>query len=138
MSTNAFFADRVVGWRNSSSMRTDFVFCTGTLEQALYDRQPERAGALIHHNDRGSKYVSIRYSERLAEAGIVPSMGSKGDSHDNALAETSNGLNKTVLIHLRAPWKTKQSLELATLDWVSWFNHHRLLEPIGYIPPAKA
>jgi putative transposase len=130
------FARRIVGWRVSSSMRTDFVL--DALEQALYDRQPERADALIHHSDRGSQYVSIRYSERLAEAGIEPSVGSKGDSYDNALAETINGLYKAELIHRRAPWKTKESLELATLEWVSWFNHHRLLEPIGYIPPAEA
>ena len=130
------YARRIVGWRQSSSMRTDFVL--DALEQALYDRQPERTDALIHHSDRGSQYVSIRYSERLGEAGIEPSVGSKGDSYDNALAETINGLYKTELIHRRAPWKTKESLELATLEWVSWFNHHRLLEPIGYIPPAEA
>ena len=110
-------------------MRTDFVL--DALEQALYDRQPERTDALIHHSDRGSQYVSIRYSERLAEAGIEPSVGSRGDSYDNALAETINGLYKAELIHRRAPWKTKESLELATLEWVSWFNHHRLLEPRG-------
>jgi putative transposase len=130
------FARRIVGWRVSSSMQTDFVL--DALEQALYARQPERNEALIHHSDRGSQYVSIRYSERLAEAGIEPSVGSKGDSYDNALAETVNGLYKAELIHRRAPWKTKESLELATLEWVSWFNHHRLLEPIGYIPPAEA
>jgi putative transposase len=90
------------------------------------------------YTDRGSQYVSIRYTERLAEAGVEPSVGSKGDSYDNALAETINGLYKAELIHRRAPWKTKESLELATLEWVSWFNHHRLLEPIGYIPPAEA
>ena len=129
------FARRIVGWRVSSSMRTDFVL--DALEQALYARQPDR-NALVHHSDRGSQYVSIKYSERLAEAGIEPSVGSKGDSYDNALAETINGLYKTELIHRRAPWKTKESLELATLEWVSWFNHHRLLEPIGYIPPAEA
>ena len=130
------YARRIVGWRQSSSMRTDFVL--DALEQALYDRQPQRDDALIHHSDRGSQYVSIRYSERLAEASIEPSVGSKGDSYDNALAETINGLYKTELIHRRAPWKTKESLELATLEWVSWFNHHRLLEPIGYIPHAEA
>ncbi|MCQ6964049.1 integrase core domain-containing protein, partial [Aromatoleum toluolicum] len=86
----------------------------------------------------GQAHVSIRYSERLAEAGIEPSVGSKGDSYDNALAETINGLYKAEMIHRRAPWKTKESVELATLEWVSWFNHHRLLEPIGYIPPAEA
>ena len=130
------YARRIVGCRQSSSMRTEFVL--DALEQALYDRQPERADALIHHSDRGAQYVSIRYSERLAEAGIEPSVGSRGDSYDNALAETINGLYKAELIHRRAPWKTKESLELATLEWVSWFKHHRLLEPIGYIPPAEA
>jgi transposase InsO family protein len=130
------FARRIVGWRVSSSMRTDFVL--DALEQALYARQPERDNTLVHHSDRGSQYVSIRYSERLAEAGIEPSVGSKGDSYDNALAETINGLYKAELIHRRAPWKTKEAVELATLEWVSWFNHHRLLEPIGYIPPAEA
>ncbi len=130
------FARRIVGWRVSRSMRTDFVL--DALEQALYARQPERDARLIHHSDRGSQYVSIRYTERLAEAGIEPSVGSKGDSYDNALAETINGLYKTELIHRRAPWKTAESLELATLEWVTWFNHQRLLEPIGYIPPAEA
>jgi len=130
------FARRIVGWRVSSSMQTDFVL--DALEQALYARKPSPEEALIHHSDRGSQYVSIRYSERLAEAGIEPSVGSKGDSYDNALAETINGLYKAEMIHRRAPWKTKESVELATLEWVSWFNHHRLLEPIGYIPPAEA
>ncbi|WP_157896721.1 IS3 family transposase [Acidovorax carolinensis] len=130
------FARRIVGWRVSSSMRTDFVL--DALEQALYARQPEQGSSLVHHSDRGSQYVSIRYSERLAEAGIEPSVGSKGDSYDNALAETINGLYKTELIHRRAPWKTKEAVELATLEWVAWFNHHRLLEPIGYIPPVEA
>ena len=130
------FARRIVGWRVSNSMTTDFVL--DALEQALYARQPERDSSLVHHSDRGSQYVSIRYSERLAEAGIEPSVGSKGDSYDNALAETINGLYKAELIHRRAPWKTKESVELATLEWVAWFNNHRLLEPIGYIPPAEA
>ena len=130
------FARRIVGWRASRSMRTDFVL--DALEQALYSRQPERNSSWIHHSDRGSQYVSIRYSERLAEAGIQPSVGSRGDSYDNALAETINGLYKAELIHRRAPWKTIESVELATLQWVHWFNHQRLLEPIGYIPPAEA
>ncbi|MBK9327287.1 MAG: IS3 family transposase [Hydrogenophilales bacterium] len=130
------FARHIVGWRVSSSMRTDFVL--DALEQALYARQPERSDSLVHHSDRGSQYVSIRYTERLAEAGIEPSVGSRGDSYDNALAETINGLYKAELIHRRAPWKTKESVELATLEWVAWFNHHRLLESIGYIPPAEA
>jgi putative transposase len=129
------FARRIVGWRVSSSMRTDFVL--DALEQALHDRQPE-LGGLIHHSDRGAQYVSIRYTERLAEAGIEPSVGSRGDSYDNALAETINGLYKAELIHKRAPWKSREAVELATLEWVSWFNHHRLLESIGYIPPAEA
>ncbi len=130
------FARRIVGWRVSTSMSTDFVL--DALEQALYARQPERDSKLIHHSDRGSQYVSIRYSERLSEAGVEPSVGSKGDSYDNALAETINGLYKAELIHRRAPWKTREAVELATLEWVSWFNHYRLLEPIGYIPPAEA
>jgi putative transposase len=130
------FARRIVGWRVSDSMRTDFVL--DALEQALYARRPERDGALIHHSDRGSQYVSIRYSERLAEAGIEPSVGSRGDSYDNALAETINGLYKAELIHRRGPWRTKAAVELATLEWVSWFNTQRLLAPIGYIPPAEA
>lgn len=130
------FARRIVGWRVSRSMRADFVL--EALEQALYARQPERDTRLIHHSDRGSQYVSIRYTERLAEAGIEPSVGSKGDSYDNALAETINGLYKAELIHRRAPWKTVESLELATLEWVTWFNYQRLLEPLGYISPAEA
>ena len=129
------FARRIVGWRVSRSMRTDFVL--DALEQALYARRAERDGALVHHSDRGSQYVSIRYTERLAEAGIEPSVGSKGDSYDNALAETINGLYKAEVIHRRT-WKTCEAVELATLEWVDWFNHRRLLEPIGYIPPAEA
>lgn len=129
------FARRIVGWRVSKSMQADFVL--DALEQALFDRQPER-NSMIHHSDRGSQYVGIRYSERLALAGIEPSVGSRGDSYDNALAETINGLYKTELIHRRAPWKSAESVEIATLEWVHWFNHQRLLEPIGYIPPAEA
>lgn len=105
-------------------MHTDFVL--DALEQALYARQPERDDALVHHSDRGSQYVSIRYTERLAEAGIEPSVGSKGDRGFNALAETINGLYKAELIHRRSPWKTKASVELSTLEWVAWFNHHQL------------
>ncbi len=130
------FARRIVGWRVSSSMQTDFVL--DALEQALYDRRPAQTDGLVHHSDRGSQYVSIRYTERLAQAGIEPSVGSRGDSYDNALAETINGLYKAEVIHRRGPWKAKASVELATLEWVSWFNHHRLLAPIGYIPPAEA
>ena len=130
------FARCIVGWRVSSSMHTDFVL--DALEQALYARRSQREGELVHHSDRGSQYVSIRYSQRLGEAGIEPSVGSTGDSYDNALAETINGLYKAEIIHRRGPWKTREAVELATLAWVSWFNHHRLLEPIGYIPPAEA
>jgi putative transposase len=120
-------------------MRTDCVL--NTLEQALYERQPQRSDQLVHHSDRGVQYVSIRYTERLTEAGIEPSVGSRGDSYDNALAETLNGLYKAELIHRRGPWKSRESREsreLAILQWVYWFNHIRLLEPIGYIPPAEA
>jgi putative transposase len=129
------YARCIVGWRVSTTMHTDFVL--DALEQALHARQPER-NALIHHSDRGSQYVSIRYTERLAEAGIEPSVGSRGDSYDNALAETINGLYKAELIHRLAPWKTRQAVELATLEWVSWFNNQRLMEPLGYISPAEA
>ena len=114
-------ARRIVDWRVSTRMQTHFVL--DALEQALYDRQPDPEDALVHHSDRGSHYVSIRYSGRLAEAGIAPSVGSKGDRYDNALAETINGLYKAELIHRRGPWKTRESVELATLEWVSWFNH---------------
>ncbi len=129
------FARRIVGWRVSTSMTTDFVL--DALEQALYDRRPERDSSLVHHSDRGSQYVSIRYSERLAEAGVEPSVGSKGDSYDNALAETINGLYKAEVIHRRT-WKTREAVELATLTWVAWFNNHRLMGPLGYMPPAEA
>jgi len=128
------YARFIVGWRVSRNMQTDFVL--DALEQALCARQPDR-DSLIHHSDRGVQYVSIRYTERLAEAGIEPSVGSIGDSYDNALAETINGLYKAEVIHRRGAWKTTEAVEIATLEWVSWFNHHRLLEPIGYIPPAE-
>ncbi|WP_417579281.1 IS3 family transposase [Nitrincola sp.] len=129
------FARRIVGWRVSNRMQTDFVL--DALEQALHERQPHRAGGLIHHSDRGSQYVSIRYTERLAEANIEPSVGSKGDSYDNALAETLNGLYKAEVIH-RQSWKSREAVEMATLKWVHWYNHQRLLGSIGYIPPAEA
>lgn len=129
------FARRIVGWKVSSSARTDFVL--DALEQALYARQPVGHDSLIHHSDRGVQYVSIRYTERLAEAGIEPSVGSVGDSYDNALAETINGLYKAEVIH-RQSWKSREAVELATLAWVDWFNHRRLLAPIGNIPPAEA
>lgn len=128
------YARRIVGWKVSRSARTDFVL--DALEQALHARRPSKAG-LVHHSDRGVQYVSIRYTERLAEAGIEPSVGSVGDSYDNALAETINGLYKAEVIH-RQSWKNLEAVELATLDWVNWFNNKRLLGPIGYKPPAEA
>jgi putative transposase len=130
------FACRIVGWRMSSSMKSDFVL--DALEQALYSRQPTQTDGLVHHSDRGSQYLSIRYTDRLTDAGIKPSVGSTGDSYDNALAETINGLYKTELIHRRGPWKTKAAVEMATLEWVAWFNNQRLLSSIGYISPAEA
>jgi putative transposase len=130
------FAGRIVGRRVSSSIATDVVL--DSLEQALYARRPGDDGTLVHHSERGSQYVSIRYSERLAEAGIEPSVGCRDDSDDNAPAETINGLYRAELIHRRVPWKTQEAVQLATLEWVAWFNHHRLMESIGYIPPAEA
>ena len=130
------FARRIVGWRVSRSMQAQFVL--DALEQALHDRQPVQDAGLVHHSDRGSQYVSIRYTERLAEAGIEPSVGSVGDSYDNALAETMIGLFKTEVIHRRGPWRSLEAVEFATLEWVDWFNNRRLLEPIGNIPPAEA
>ncbi|RSV30886.1 IS3 family transposase [Sphingomonas sp. ABOLE] len=130
------YARRIVGWRASRTAHASFVL--DALEQALHDRRPAHRGGLIHHSDRGSQYVSIKYSERLAEAGIEPSVGSVGDSYDNALAETINGLYKAEVIHRRGPWRSFEAVEYATLEWVDWFNHRRLLEPIGNIPPAEA
>jgi putative transposase len=130
------YARRIVGWRLSHSAKTDFVL--DALEQALYARKPFGTGPLIHHSDRGSQYVSIRYSERLAEAGIESSVGSVGDSYDNALAETINGLYKAEVIYKRRSWRSYSEVELATLEWVDWFNNRRLLGPIGDIPPAEA
>ena len=130
------FARRIVGWRASRTAHAGFVL--DALEQALHDRRPTHSGGLIHHSDRGSQYVSIKYTERLAEVGIEPSVGSVGDSYDNALAETINGLYKAEVIHRRGPWRNFEAVEYATLEWVDWFNHRRLLEPIGNIPPAEA
>jgi transposase InsO family protein len=130
------FARRIVGWRVSRTAHASFVL--DALEQALHDRCPARGGGLVHHSDRGRQYVSLRYTERLAEAGIEPSVGSVGDSYDNALAETINGLFKTEVIRRRGPWRSVAAVELATLAWVDWFNHRRLLEPIGHVPPAEA
>jgi putative transposase len=130
------FARRIVGWRVSRTAHAGFVL--DALEQALHKRRPAHGGGLVHHSDRGSQYVSIKYTERLAAAGIEPSVGSVGDSYDNALAETVNGLYKTEVIHRRGPWRNFEAVEFATLEWVDWFNNRRLLEPIGNIPPAEA
>ena len=130
------FARRIVGWRVSRSAHAGFVL--DALEQALHERLPVSGGGLVHHSDRGSQYVSIKYTERLAGAGLVPSVGSVGDSYDNALAETINGLYKAEVIHRRGPWRSMEAVEFATLEWVDWFNNRRLLEPIGNIPPAEA
>jgi putative transposase len=130
------FARRIVGWRASRTAHAGFVL--DALDQALHDRRPVHRGGLVHHSDRGSQYVAIKYTERLAEAGIEPSVGSVGDSYDNALAETINGLYKAEVIHRRGPWRSFEAVEFATLEWVDWFNHRRLLEPIGNIPPAEA
>ena len=130
------YARYIVGWRVSRTAHAGFVL--DALEQAISDRKPAHRGGLIHHSDRGSQYVSIKYTERLAEAGIEPSVGSVGDSYDNALAETINGLYKAEVIHRRGPWRSFEAVEFATLEWVDWFNHRRLLESIGNIPPAEA
>ena len=128
------FARKIVGWRVARTAHAGFVL--DALEQAVHDRRPD--GALVHHSDRGSQYLSISYTERLAEAGIEPSVGSVGDSYDNALAESVNGLFKAELIWRKGPWRGIEAIEYATLEWVDWFNNRRLLEPIGYIPPAEA
>jgi len=130
------FARRIVGWRVSRTAHASFVL--DALEQAIHARRLLGQDGLVHHSDRGSQYVSIKYTERLAEAGIEPSVGSVGDSYDNALAETINGLYKAELIHRQGPWRTFEDVEYATLEWVDWFNNRRLLEPIGNIPPAEA
>jgi transposase InsO family protein len=129
------FARRIVGWRVSTSLRSDLAL--DALEQALYDRTRDGKHNLIHHSDRGVQYLAIRYTERLAEAGIEPSVGSVGDSYDNALAETIIGLYKTEVIYRRGPWGSVEAVEFATLEWVHWFNQRRLLEPIGNVPPAE-
>jgi putative transposase len=129
------FARRIVGWRVARRAETGLVL--DALEQALHARRPIEGG-LVHHSDRGVQYVSITYTERLAETGIAPSVGSVGDSYDNALAETVIGLFKTEVVRRQGPWRSLEAVEFATLDWVGWFNHRRLLEPIGFIPPAEA
>lgn len=127
------FSRRIVGWRASASLKSDLAL--DALEQALYDRDTDKG--LVHHSDRGSQYLSISYTERLAEAGIAPSVGSRGDSYDNALAESVIGLFKTEVIEKDGPWRTLEGVEFATLEWVAWFNTIRLMEPLGYLPPAE-
>jgi putative transposase len=128
------FSRFIVGWQAARSLRTDLAL--DALEMAIWRRRDGLDG-LVHHSDRGSQYLSIRYTERLAEAGAVTSVGSRGDSFDNALAETIIGLYKTELIRRRGPWRGLDEVEYATLEWVDWFNHRRLLEPIGHVPPAE-
>jgi transposase InsO family protein len=129
-----FFTRRIVGWRVSRTAHAGFVF--DALEQAVHQRRP--VGGLVHHSDRGSQYISIKYTERLAEASIEPSVGSVGDSYDNALAETINGLYKAEVIHRCGPWRSFEAVEYATLERVDWFNNRRIMEPIGNMPPAEA
>jgi putative transposase len=129
------FARRIVGWRVSASLATDFVL--DALEQAIYDRRGAGVEQLVHHSDRGTQYLAMRYTDRLAEAGIEPSVGSRGDSYDNALAESIIGLFKTEVIQRKGPWRHVEAVEFATLTWVDWFNTRRLFEPIGYVPPAE-
>jgi len=129
------FARRIVGWRVSASLATDFVL--DALEQAICDRRGAGVKTLVHHSDRGTQYLSMRYTDRLAEAGIAPSVGSRGDSYDNALAESIIGLFKTEVMQRKGPWRHLEGVEFATLTWVDWFNTRRLLEPIGYVPPAE-
>jgi transposase InsO family protein len=129
------FARRIVGWRVSTSLRSDLAL--DALEQAISEREDDQERRLVHHSDRGVQSLSIRYTERLAEAGIEPSVGSKGDSYDNALAESVIGLFKTEVIRRRGPWRSVEDVEFAMLEWVWWFNYHRLLGPIGHLPPAE-
>jgi transposase InsO family protein len=129
------FARRIVGWRVSASLATDFVL--DALEQAIYERRGIGIDALVHHSDRGTQYLSMRYTDRLVESRIAPSVGSRGDSYDNALAESIIGLFKTEVIQRKGPWRHLEAVEFATLTWVDWFNRRRLLEPIGYVPPAE-
>ncbi len=127
------FSRRIVGWRATTSLRTDLAL--DALEQALYDRELD--GPLVHHSDRGAQYLAIRYPDRLLDAGIESSVGRRGDAYDNALAETINGLYKAEVIHHLGPWKGLEDVEYATLEWVAWYNSQRLMEPLGYLPPAE-
>jgi putative transposase len=130
------FSRRILGWRVTASPRAELAL--DALEMAVWTRRGEHLHGLIHHSDRGSQYLSIRYTERLASAGAITSVGSRGDSYDNAIAESIIGLYKNELIHPRAPWRTVDDIELATLSWVHWWNTQRLLEPIGHVPPIEA
>jgi len=129
------FARRIVGWRVSSSLRTDFVL--DALEQAIHARGGSWPAGLVHHSDQGTQYLSMQYTDRLADTGIAPSVGSRGDAYDNALAESVIGLFKTEVIRRQGPWRHAEAVEFATLTWIDWFNTRRLLEPIGYVPPAE-
>jgi transposase InsO family protein len=129
------YARRIVGWRVSTSLSSDLAL--DALEQAISEREDDQDGRLVHHSDRGVQYLSIRYTERLAEEGIEPSVGSVGDSYDNALAESIIGLFKTEVIRRLGPWRNVEDVEFATLEWVWWFNYHRLLGPIGHVPPVE-
>ena len=130
------FARRIVGWKVSTAPTANFVL--DALEQAIHARRPSPDDGLIHHSDRGVQYLAMNYTQRLAEANLVPSVGSVGDSYDNALAETINGLYKAEVIWRQRSWPSASAVEIATLNWVDWFNNHRLLGPIGHIPPAEA
>lgn len=130
------YARRIVGWKVSASATAGFVL--DALEQAIHARRPGPDDGLIHHSDRGVQYLAMNYTQRLAEANLVPSVGSVGDSYDNALAETINGLYKAEVIWRQRSWPSASAVEMATLRWVDWFNHHRLFGPIGHIPPAEA
>ena len=129
------FARRIVGWRVSNTLRADLAL--DALEMAIWTRAEEDLAGLVHHSDRGVQYLSIVYTERLAEQGAVTSVGSKGDSYDNAMAESIIGLYKGELITMQGPWRNVDDVELATLGWVHWWNNERLLEPIGNVPPAE-
>ena len=129
------FSRAIVGWQASTSLRSDLAI--DALEMAIYSRNHRDLSSLIHHSDRGVQYLSIRYSERLGEAAIVASVGSKGDSYDNALAESFNGLYKTELIHRKGPWRNVEHVEWATLNYVDWFNNRRIHEALDYVPPVE-
>ena len=135
MSVTTSLDGRIVGWRVSASMRTDVVL--DALEQAIYARRRAALTGLVHHSDAGSQYLSMRYTERLDDAGSEPSVGSRDDAYDNALAESVIGLYKTEGIRRKGPWRTLEAVEFATLTWVDWFNTRRLLGPLGDIPPAE-